>query len=250
MNLFTEQQKEIIHAVNETASRYFMLEDFIINNFPIQAENNDLYTLEEVAEIVSMSIVTIRQYVRNGKLKAFKQWKNWMVPSNEVARLLYERKNGKKLSPDKVMLVVLDGDLYEEDSYIDQYQIVTVTDILENIQLKSTFDIDQYIKKIIPKPHGSCQYIEAVSCVENFFRRTGDVIYSDLTKIESPLLTFLPEEYEKCKFFIEHAQNLIEETPYEALETIKKNFGDPNNAQTTLKIYKLLLDLSNMYSNK
>lgn len=47
--------------------------------------------------------------VRQDRLKAIRQWKNWMVPSNEVARLVYQKKYGKEIEPNEIMLVVNTG---------------------------------------------------------------------------------------------------------------------------------------------
>jgi len=242
-NMYNQKQIEIIHAVQEISSRYFNLEDFVVNNLPLQVENADLYTLDEVAEIVSMSIVTIRQYVRTGKLKAIKQWKNWMVSSNEIARLLYERKHGEKIPSDEPMLVVVDGELYEENSFINQYQIITVQNILSNVTSDSSFEIDRYIHYIIPNKKGCSVYIEAISNIENFFRRAGNVVFSDLNKVEAPLLTFLPVNQEAVDYIKTNAINLLEHNPNEALITIKEHFGEPGDVQTSLKIYKALLDV-------
>lgn len=241
--MYNENELEILHAVQETSSRYFNLKDLAINHLPVQIKNEDLYTLEEVASIVSMSIVTIRQYVRTGKLAAIKQWKNWMVPSNEVAKLLYERKHGVKLSPDEVMLTVVDADLYEEDGFIQQYQIVTVSDILEGIQSDSSREIDRYIEAMIPQRLGSCLYIEAVSNIQNFFRRTDDVSFKDLNKVHTALTDFIPDTKRGLDYVRHHYEALFEETPAEALATITKHFGDPDNPKTLLKVYRALLEM-------
>lgn len=244
--MYTESNQEILHAVQETSSRYFNLEDLVINNLPLQIENEDLYTLEEVASIVSMSIVTIRQYVRTGKLKAIKQWKNWMVSSNEIAKLLYERKHGVKLATDEVMLTVVDTELYEEDGFINQYQVVTVSDILNSIHNDSSREIDRFIESMIPNRQGPCLYIEAVSNIQNFFRRAGEVQFKDLNKISTPLSEFIPENKESLKYIEDHVYDLIEEVPSKALLTIKEQFGDPGDPKTLLTVYKALLELNEM----
>jgi hypothetical protein len=249
-NMFNEKQIEIIHAVQETSSRFFNLEDLVVNKIPPQIQNADLYTLEEVAEIVSMSIVTIRQYVRTEKLKAIKQWKNWMVSSNEIARLLYERKHGEKIPTDETMLVVVDGELYEEDSYINQYQIITIENILNNVGSDFSFEIDRYIHSIIPNPKSGSVYIEAISNIENFYRRAGDVVFSDLNKIEATLFNFLPVNKKAIEYVKTNAVHLLEQNPNEALAIIKEYFGEPDDIQTNLKIFKALLDVCEELSKR
>jgi hypothetical protein len=241
--IYDLKQLEIIYAVQETSSRYFTLADFIVNKLPPQVENADLYTLKEVAEIVSMSIVTIRQYVRTGKLKAVKQWRNWMVSSNEIARLLYEQRYGKKIPPGEPLLAAVDADLYEENGYIYQYKIITAQDILNNVTSDSSFDIDRYILSLIPERKSSCVFIEAISNIENFFRRTGEVPFKDFQEIDSPIFMVLPPNHETIEYIKENVIKLTEQTPTQALETIKERFGEPGDVQTTLKVYKALLDV-------
>ncbi|WAA12829.1 helix-turn-helix domain-containing protein [Fervidibacillus halotolerans] len=241
--MYSDLEHEIIWVTQETQSRYFNLYDLIIRKIPVQIENADLYTLEEVAEILSMSIVTIRQYVRKGKLKATKQWKNWMVSSNEIARLLYMKKYGVELDKDEVMLAIVDGELYEDNSYIYQYRIITIDDILKQIKTPSSIEIDRYIRSIFPKKKSCCIYIEAICNIENFFKRTGDIEFSNLNKLNTPFANLLPDNEETIEFLIENAGKLLEETPKDALNTINKKFGDPNNIKTTLSIYKTLLEV-------
>ncbi|TWT25307.1 helix-turn-helix domain-containing protein [Planomicrobium sp. CPCC 101110] len=242
--MLTESQRKVLLGVQETSSRYFNLEDFIVNEMPVQVRNNDLYTLEEVAKVTSMSIVTIRQYVRNRKLDAIKQWKNWMVPSNELARLLYSRMHGVSLPVSEVMLVVVDAELYEEDSPINQYQLVTASDLLKNIQADGWEEIERYIKSVMPKDHGPTLYVEAISNIKDFFRRSGEVIYNDFEQIESPLHIFIPENKKISKLIKNNVHPFLEETPAEALKTIKEHFGDLENPQTILNVYKTLLDMT------
>ncbi|WP_177304803.1 helix-turn-helix domain-containing protein [Salisediminibacterium selenitireducens] len=242
--MYSDQEKEILVDVENVVSRYFNLSDLVINNLPHQIENDDLYTLEEVAEILSMSIVTIRQYVRQGKLKAIKQWKNWMVPSNAIAKMIYERKNGKKLRENETMLVIVAGDLYEEDSSIRDYQIITAGDLLANINANSSVAIDDYIYTVMPNQKEHLIYIEATSNINNFFRRTGDIVFSDLSKVEAPLESFLPEEKKALSHIISNRDHLIVENPNEALLTIKELFGEPEDVYTVLKIYKALLEVA------
>ncbi|WP_203334664.1 helix-turn-helix domain-containing protein [Planococcus beigongshangi] len=242
--MFTKSQREILLGIQEISSRYFNLEDFIVNELPMQIRNNDLYTLEEVAKVTSMSIVTIRQYVRNGKLNAIKQWKNWMVPSNEVARLLYKRRHGVSLPTSEVMLAVIDADLYEENSPINHYLLVTASDLLKNIQAGGSMEIERYIKSVMPNDHGPTLYVEAVSNIQDFFRRSGDVSYIDFMQIESPLHVFIPENKKRVDLIISNVNSFIEETPAEALKTIKEHFGDPEDSQTVLSVYKVMLDLA------
>jgi hypothetical protein len=118
------------------------------------------------------------------------------------------------------------------------------------LSLSTSFEIDRYIHSIIPNPKGSCVYIEAISNIENFFRRTGDVVFSDLNKVEAPLFTFLPVNKKAIEYVKKDAVHLLVQNPNEALVTIKELFGEPDDIQTNLKIYKALLDVCEKLSEK
>lgn len=236
------EDEQILYATMEFHSRYFNLYDFVKNGLPQQIHDADLYTLDEVAEITKMSIVTIRQYVRTGKLKAIKQWKNWMVSSNEIARLLYEKLHGVKLDEGTVMLAVIAGDLYEEESIISDYKIITANDLLTHVDReKIPKSIDNYMKILVP----DAQFIEAIANIENFFRRTNNLQGNSLKDTELPLDEFIsPSPFDKRRYFIENSNDLLSETPKEALQTIRKHFGPLDEELTLLKMYRLMLMMS------
>ena len=235
------QDDEILYCAMDIHSRHFNLYDFVKNGIPQQVNDADLYTLEEVAEITKMSIVTIRQYVRDGRLHAIKQWKNWMVPSNEIARLIYEKLHGVKLEEGTVMLTVLAGDLYEDDSVITEYKIITANDLLSSIDRENLpKSIEVYMKIIV----SDAQYIEAISNIDNFFRRSGDIKDENIINADISISDFLATPFEKSSFFVENNDQLLYETPKEALQTIEKHFGVIKEELTLLKMYRVLLDLS------
>src|SRR5690606_34301645 len=181
INVPSFKEDELLYAVMELHSRHFNLYDFVKNGIPQQIHDADLYTLEEVAEITKMSIVTIRQYVRNGKLKAIKQWKNWMVSSNEIAKLIYEKLHGIKLDEETVMLTVLAGELYEDDALIKEYKLITASDLVSSIDYeKLPSSIEGYMKIMV----ADAQYIEAISNINNFFKRTVDIKNKNLMNVE------------------------------------------------------------------
>jgi excisionase family DNA binding protein len=53
------------------------------------------YNLEEVAEMLGLSVVTIRRYIKSGKLKASKIGKQWRVLEREVMELYESNLNNK-----------------------------------------------------------------------------------------------------------------------------------------------------------
>jgi len=52
------------------------------------------YTLQEIAEILKISEITIYRYIKKGKIKAIKIGKKWRIKSEELERIL---KDGIKI---------------------------------------------------------------------------------------------------------------------------------------------------------
>lgn len=54
---------------------------------------NGLYTAPEVAERLKLHINTVRRYIKEGKIKAFKYADNsrWRIPSEELAKFIQGR---------------------------------------------------------------------------------------------------------------------------------------------------------------
>ena len=54
---------------------------------------NDLLTAPEVAERLKLHINTVRRYIKDGKLKAFKYADNsrWRITNEELERFIKER---------------------------------------------------------------------------------------------------------------------------------------------------------------
>lgn len=225
--------------------------EMVINQETHLKANEDLYTLEEVAEIMSMSVLTIRQYVRMGKLRAIKEWRNWMVPSNEIARLMYEKKNGVELKQKDSMFVILDASIEEEENFysaIYKYKFLTIDDVL-NISgtVYSSFKVHEYEKLFEPSPIDSV-FIEVVSNIPDFFRKTGDVKFQKKKNANEKInlntdIQVSPTTIEKILresdtfLFSEDVEN-----------DIKSLFGNPSDINTVYKIYKAVLNLSTKIS--
>jgi hypothetical protein len=210
--------------------------------------NDDLYTLDEVAEIVNMSVITIRQYVRMGKLQAKKEWRNWMVSSNEIARLMYEKKSGEEVSQNDTMLVIIDAllDDYNSDiAAIHKYKSLKIDDVLDICGTEyNSKKIEQFGQLFERSPIGSV-LIEIVSNIPNFFRKTGDLPTGK--KSGSNLLDgYLVKQSIVQKTLDESYELLNSETP---LDDIKGLFGNVNEIDTLLKIYKTMLGFSLKITN-
>lgn len=213
--------------------------------------NEDLYTLEEVAEIMSMSVLTIRQYVRMGKLKAIKKWRNWMVPSNEIARLMYEKKNGVELKQKDSMFVIIDASIEEEENFysaIYKYKFLTIDDVLNISGTEyNAHKIREYEKLFEPSPIDSI-WIEVVSNIPDFFRKTGDVPLQ--RKKDSKEKIKLVTDIQVAPTIIEKVLSQTEELLYskDVDGDIQSLFGNTSDTYTVYKLYKTVLNLSTKIS--
>lgn len=52
--------------------------------------NKDLYTIEEAAQILDVHAITIRRYIKDGKLKANKICGQWKIPDSAIKEILKE----------------------------------------------------------------------------------------------------------------------------------------------------------------
>src|SRR5690606_11900353 len=125
----------------------------------------------------------------------------WMVSSNEIAKLIYEKLHGIKLDEETVMLTVLAGELYEDDALIKEYKLITASDLVSSIDYeKLPSSIEGYMKIMV----ADAQYIEAISNINNFFKRTVDIKNKNLMNVEISIADYLTTPNDKSKFFIQN----------------------------------------------
>lgn len=58
-------------------------------------QNQDLIELEEVAEILHVSVETVRTYIREKKLAAFRIGRSYLVDRAEVYKFIQDRRTDK-----------------------------------------------------------------------------------------------------------------------------------------------------------
>ena len=255
-NVLIEKFKTLIEVlVNHSRTEWGGIDneglEMVINQETHLKANEDLYTLEEVAEIMSMSVLTIRQYVRMGKLRAIKEWRNWMVPSNEVARLMYEKKNGVELKQKDSMFVIMDASIEEEENFysaIYKYKFLTIDDVLNISGTEyNSFKVREYEKLFEPSSIDNI-WIEVVSNIPDFFRKTGNVKFQNKKNTNEKVnlntdIQVAPTIIEKI---LKEPDNFLYS---EAVDNdIKSLFGSPNDMNTVYKIYKATLNLSTKIS--
>ncbi len=51
------------------------------------------YTVEEIAEILQLDVVTVRRYLSQGDMKGAKIGKSWRVTEEELKEFVEDRKN-------------------------------------------------------------------------------------------------------------------------------------------------------------
>lgn len=212
--------------------------------------NDDLYTLEEVAKILSMSVVTIRQYVRMNKLKAIKVWRNWMVNSNEVARLFYEKNTGKNINSKTTMFTIIDASVSEYDMSIlsiNKHKFLSPDDIADICGNEyHSIKVDTYERLFENNPTDTI-YIEIVSNIPNFFRKTGDIPIPDNEKKQVDLSNYQVKQDITEKILQESYYLIQSETPKEDIEEL---FGKFEEKETIFKIYRTMLAFSKKYKKQ
>ncbi|WP_319642653.1 helix-turn-helix domain-containing protein [Methanovulcanius yangii] len=50
----------------------------------------EIYTVDEIAEILSITPMTVRRYINEGKIKAIKIARSWRIRRDELERIMEE----------------------------------------------------------------------------------------------------------------------------------------------------------------
>lgn len=56
------------------------------------------YTTQEVSELLKLEAETIREYIRSGKLKAWKAGKEWRILEDDLKEFIDSNRNIKEVS--------------------------------------------------------------------------------------------------------------------------------------------------------
>lgn len=73
---------------------------------PPNAEYQKHYTAEEAARALRLTSITIRQYVREGRIFARKLGRKWLIPEDAIARFMYNSSHTEPADPDIPMGVL------------------------------------------------------------------------------------------------------------------------------------------------
>lgn len=103
---------------------------------PPTAQYQRHYLLDEAAQALRLTPITIRQYIRKGKISARKVGRKWVIPIDAIARFMYNS-SGKTANPAVPMGVVYVW-ADEGGELLVDYQIVG------NLEL-SAFDSSQTV---------------------------------------------------------------------------------------------------------
>lgn len=112
-----------------------------------------LYTVEEIATMTSLTTRTIRNYIKDGRLKGRKIGGNWRFTKDEVIELFNGNSFAKDLS-NEVTTQVLNFVHGKSDS-----QVCTII----NLPCESTTEGKQHYKKLVQiinnhEIHGPCKF--------------------------------------------------------------------------------------------
>ena len=95
-----------------------------------QTEYQDHYVVKDVAKALCLSPVTVRQYIREGKLFARKLGRNWYVPADAIARFIYNETHEEKAADYVPMGIVLIWAGFPESSPLIGYRILSDKDLV------------------------------------------------------------------------------------------------------------------------
>lgn len=57
---------------------------------------DNVYTTEQVAKKLQVSVITIRRYIKAGKLSASKLGKDFRIQESDIEKLLHQTKTSRK----------------------------------------------------------------------------------------------------------------------------------------------------------
>jgi len=66
---------------------------------PIQVEDMTIYNVKEISDILGITQVTIREYIRQGKIRAKKIAGEWRITGDSLRDFLSEDKTEKEYEP-------------------------------------------------------------------------------------------------------------------------------------------------------
>jgi hypothetical protein len=225
--------------------------DDLIWSLKVDPSEIGKHTLEDMAEITGLSVLTLRQYVREKKIVANKKWKSWMVSNNEIARFMYQRETGKTIPLDISVGILIHWDTEMGDTnhnYILDYKFFNVLDMGE-------WKWDGSYKGNYYSGYWSNLYkqfnktdieiaIEVMNDFPDFFEKVGLLSNKNEFFLTTDHLTITPDKRKKLS---ELAYGSCE-VGNESLMEIKDIFGEPNQKITTLKMYREILSLTYKYN--
>lgn len=149
-----------------------------------KSQNQDHYLVKDAAKALRLDPITIRGYIREGKIFARKLGKKWLIPADAIARYIYNNDpaNQERADDDIPMGVVIasvdseDGNI--EDQIVD-YRIVSD----KELQLFETeADLANFMGNEYGMPPG--HEVEAIVGHTNILARLGIIppTLDDLTK--------------------------------------------------------------------
>jgi len=102
-------------------------------------EYQDHYLVEDVAKGLRLSPVTIRQYIREGKIFARKFGRRWYIPADAVARYIYNELHEEKAADYVPMGIILIWADTLEDSPIIGYKFVSDKELVSLTDVSAMF---------------------------------------------------------------------------------------------------------------
>lgn len=130
------------------------------------------YLVEEVAEALRLTPITVRQYVREGKMHAQKLGRKWMIPVDSVARFMYN--SGYKTAEESVPMGVLYAWADDDGKILADYRFVSAHEL-------ATFCTTESMQEFMELPKNTAYWCELFPVL------TQDSLLEDLALITPSL---------------------------------------------------------------
>lgn len=166
---FTKKEIKIFNALG-AFSTIKNFATIVEDSAPSSIVDNDFYSLDEVAQILSISKFTLRNSIGFYNHDVLNKSNTRRISSNEIAKLVYKLKHRDEEIIHDPMLVIYDTNV--ETRKIYNYHFVRVQDVIDQIKKPSLMNIIQFFHYYFQNPLGTV-HIDPIFHIEDFFIKAG-----------------------------------------------------------------------------
>lgn len=141
-------------------------------------EYQDHYLVEDVAKGLRLSPITVRQYIREGRIFARRFGRRWYVPADAIARYIYNESHKEKAADYVPMGIILAWADTPEISPLIGYKFVSDKELVNLVSVSSLFR-----ELGIPENSTMCLELWPVSALDHCLEDIG-LITPNLRELE------------------------------------------------------------------